>query len=212
VPHNSIAACLARSRSGCMRAANGVVAVVDTWRLSQSRKSSSMIANSEPLIGSMWSSLMIRSSPDLSASRTTAAALPLLALMRWRTSAMASPNDSNGVVLLVTLFSTLVRARKVIGHLFLRHAGAAGSGGRPLMPAMTQKWPVVSRTRSPTQHCSCLSGHPHELNQDGTLSQIDRIPAVWIDTSERAAVWLNRDASCVAAQQYAAINPIKGFC
>jgi hypothetical protein len=83
VPHNSIAARLTRSRSGC--AANGVVAVVDTWRLSQSRKSSSTIANSEPLIGSMWSSLMIRSSPDLSASRTTAAAPPLLVLRRWRT-------------------------------------------------------------------------------------------------------------------------------
>jgi len=96
VPHNSIAARLTRSRSGC--AANGVVAVVDTWRLSQSRKSSSTIANSEPLIGSMWSSLMIRSSPDLSASRTTAAALPLLVLRRWRTSAMASPNDSNRVL------------------------------------------------------------------------------------------------------------------
>jgi hypothetical protein len=93
VPHNSIAACLALSRSGCLRAANGVAAA-DAWRLSQSRKSSSTIANSEPLIGSMWSSLMIRSSPDLSASRTTAAALPLLALRRWRTSAMASPNDS----------------------------------------------------------------------------------------------------------------------
>jgi hypothetical protein len=103
VPHNSIAACLARSRSGCMRAANGVVAVVDTWRLSQSRKSSSTIANSEPLIGSMWSSLMIRSSPDLSASRTTAAALPLLALRRWRTSAMASPNDSNRVLPVLVL-------------------------------------------------------------------------------------------------------------
>ena len=47
----------------------------------------------------MWSSLMIRSSPDLSASRTTAAALPLLALRRWQTSAMAFPNDSNGVLL-----------------------------------------------------------------------------------------------------------------
>ena len=96
VPHNSIAARLTRSRSGC--AANGVVAVVDTWRLSQSRKSSSTIANSEPLIGSMWSSLMIRSSPDLSASRMTAAALPLLVLRRWRTTAMASPNDSNRVL------------------------------------------------------------------------------------------------------------------
>jgi len=101
-PHNLIAACLARSRSGCLR---GVAAVVDTWRLSQSRKSSSTIANSEPPIGSMWSSLMIRSSPDLSASRTTAAALPLLALRRWQTRAMASPNDS---ILPVTLFQ-LVR-------------------------------------------------------------------------------------------------------
>jgi len=90
VPHNSIAACLARSRSG-LRATCGVA----TWRLSQSRKSSSTIANCEPLIGSMWSSLIIRSSCDLSASRTTAAALPLLVLRRWRTSAMASPNDSN---------------------------------------------------------------------------------------------------------------------
>jgi len=89
-----------------MRPANGVVAVVDTWRLSQSRKSSSTIANSEPLIGSMWLSLMIRSSPDLSASRTTAAALPLLALRRWRTSAMASPNDSNRF-LPATLFGLL---------------------------------------------------------------------------------------------------------
>ena len=95
VPHNSIAACLARSRSG-LRATCGVVAWVATWRLSQSRKSSSMIANCEPLIGSTWSSLMIWSSPDLSASRTTAAALSLLTLRRWRTSAMASPNDSNG--------------------------------------------------------------------------------------------------------------------
>ena len=90
--HNSIAACLARSRSG-LRATCGVVA---TWRLSQSRKSSSMIANCEPLIGSTWSSLMIWSSPDLSASRTTTAAFSLLVLRRWRTSAMASPNDSNG--------------------------------------------------------------------------------------------------------------------
>ena len=70
--------------------------LVATWRLSHSRKSSSTIANCEPLIGSTWSSLMIRSSPDLSASRTTAAALSLLTLRRWRTSAMASPNDSNG--------------------------------------------------------------------------------------------------------------------
>src|SRR5215472_10394982 len=52
------------------------------------------IANSELLIGSMWSSLIIRT-PDLSASRTTAAALPLLKLRRQRTSAIASPNDSN---------------------------------------------------------------------------------------------------------------------
>jgi hypothetical protein len=59
-----------------------MVAVLDTWRLSQARKSPSTMTNSEPLIGSMWSSLMIRSSPDLSASRTTAAALPLLA-SRW---------------------------------------------------------------------------------------------------------------------------------
>ena len=95
VPHNSIAACLARSRSGCLGLANGVVAMVDTWRLSQSRKSLSTIANCEPLIASTWSSLMIRSSPDLSASRTTAAAFSLLALRRWRTSVMASPNDSN---------------------------------------------------------------------------------------------------------------------
>jgi len=90
VPHNSIAACLARSRSG-LRATCGVA----TWRLSQSRKSSSTIANCEPLIGSTWSSLMIWSSPDLSASRTTAAALSLLTLRRWRISAMVSPNDSN---------------------------------------------------------------------------------------------------------------------
>jgi len=95
VPHNSIAACLTSSRSGCLRAACGVVAVVDAWRLSQPRKSSSTIANSELLIGSMWSSLIIRSSRDLSASRMTSAALPLLTLRRWRTSAMASPNDSN---------------------------------------------------------------------------------------------------------------------
>ena len=95
VPHNSIAACLTRSRSGCLGAACGVVAWATTWRLSQSRKSFSTIANSELLIGSMWSSLRIWSSPDLSASRTTAAALPLLTLRRWRTSAMASPNDSN---------------------------------------------------------------------------------------------------------------------
>ena len=95
VPHNSIAACLTSSRSGCLRAAGGVVAVVDAWRLSQPRKSSSTIANSELLIGSMWSSLIIRSSRDLSASRMTSAALPLLTLRRWRTSAMASPNDSN---------------------------------------------------------------------------------------------------------------------
>src|SRR5262245_1719154 len=94
-PHNSIAACLARSRSGCLGAALGVVAWAATWRLSQSRKSFSTIANSELLIGSMWSSLMIRSSPDLSASRTTAAALPVLTLRRWQTSAMACPNDSN---------------------------------------------------------------------------------------------------------------------
>jgi hypothetical protein len=70
-----------------LRAACGIVAVSDTWRLSQSRKSSSTIANSELVIGSMWSSLMIRSSPNLSASRTTAAAFPLLVLRRWRTSA-----------------------------------------------------------------------------------------------------------------------------
>ena len=95
VPHNSIAACLTSSRSGCLRAACGVIAVVDAWRFSQLRKSSSTIANSELLIGSMWSSLMIRSSPDLSASRTTAAALPVLTLRRWQTSAMACPNDSN---------------------------------------------------------------------------------------------------------------------
>jgi len=44
VPHNSIAACLARSRSG-LRVACGVVAWAGTWRLSQSRKSSSTIAN-----------------------------------------------------------------------------------------------------------------------------------------------------------------------
>ena len=106
VPHNSIAACLAHSRSGCLRGANSVVPMVGTWRLSQARKSSSTIANSEPLIGSMWSSLTIRSSPDLSASRTTAAALPLLAFRRWQTSAMASPNDSNRV-LPATLFSLL---------------------------------------------------------------------------------------------------------
>ncbi len=55
--HSAITACLARSRSGCLRAANGVVAVLDIWRLSQARKSSSTIAN--PLIGSVWSSLMI---------------------------------------------------------------------------------------------------------------------------------------------------------
>jgi hypothetical protein len=30
--------------------------------------------------------------------------------------------------------------------------------------------------------------------------------------SPEVCVWLNLDASCVAAQQYAAINPIKGFC
>jgi hypothetical protein len=95
VPHNSIAACLTSSRSGCLRAACGVVAVMDAWRLSQPRKSSSTIANSELLIGSMWSSLIIRSSRDLSASRMSAAALPLLTLRRWRASAMASPNDSN---------------------------------------------------------------------------------------------------------------------
>ena len=92
VPHNSIAARLTRSRSGCLGVACSVVA---TWRLSQLRKSSSTIANSEPLTGSMWSSLVMWSSPDLSASRTTAAALALLALRRWRTSSMASPNDSN---------------------------------------------------------------------------------------------------------------------
>jgi len=86
VPHNSIAACLTSSRSGCLRAACGVVAVVDAWRLSQPRKSSSTIANSELLIGSMWSSLIIRSSRDLSASRMSAAALPLLTLRRWRAS------------------------------------------------------------------------------------------------------------------------------
>ncbi len=57
VSHSAITACLARSRSGCLRAANGVVAVLDIWRLSQARKSSSTIAN--PLIGSVWSSLMI---------------------------------------------------------------------------------------------------------------------------------------------------------
>jgi hypothetical protein len=76
-------------------AACGVVAWVATWRLSQSRKSASTIANSELLIGSMWSSLIIRSSPDLSASRMTAEALPVLTLRRWQTSAMAFPNDSN---------------------------------------------------------------------------------------------------------------------
>src|SRR6516165_4961781 len=86
VPHNSVAACLASSRS-CLRATCGVVA----WRLSQSKKSSSTIANCEPLIGSTWSSLMIWSSPDLSASRTTAAALSLLTLRRWRISAMPAP-------------------------------------------------------------------------------------------------------------------------
>jgi len=32
---------------------------------------------------------------DLSASRTTVAALPLLTLRRWRTSPTTSPNDSN---------------------------------------------------------------------------------------------------------------------
>ena len=124
MPHNSIAARLARSRSGGLRAANGV-----TWRLSQSRKSCSTIANSEPLIGSMWSSLMIRSSPDLSASRTTAAALPLLALRRRRTSAMASAKDS---ILPVTLLSLLRSSitHEVIGYLFLRQTKAAGSGGR----------------------------------------------------------------------------------
>src|SRR5262249_15553069 len=93
VPHNSIAACLTRSRSGC--AAGGVVAWATTWRLSQARKSSPTNANSELLIGSMWSSLIIRSSRDLRASRMTSAALPLLTLRRWRTSAMASPYDSN---------------------------------------------------------------------------------------------------------------------
>src|SRR6516165_1207414 len=35
VPHNSIAACLTSSRSGCLRAACGVVAVMDAWRLSR---------------------------------------------------------------------------------------------------------------------------------------------------------------------------------
>ena len=50
MPHNSIAARLAHSRSGCLRGANGVVAMVDTWRLSQTRNSSATIANSEPLI------------------------------------------------------------------------------------------------------------------------------------------------------------------
>jgi hypothetical protein len=99
------------------RVASGVVAVVDTWRLSQSRKFSSTIANSEPLIGSMWSSLMTRSSPDLSASRTTAAALPLLALRRWRTSAMASPNDSNRVLPVLLLTECTRRS----GMVFLRH-------------------------------------------------------------------------------------------
>ena len=94
VPHNSIAACLASSRSG-LRVGCGVVAWVATWRLSHSRKSSSTIANCEPLIGSTCSSLMMWSSPDLSASRTTTAAFSLLALRRWRTSVMASPNDSN---------------------------------------------------------------------------------------------------------------------
>ena len=56
MPHNSIAACLARSRSG-LRATCGVVAWVATWRLSQSRKFSLTIANCEPLIGSTWSSM-----------------------------------------------------------------------------------------------------------------------------------------------------------
>jgi len=64
-------------------------------RLSHSRKSSSTIANCEPLVGSTCSSLMMWSSPDLSASRTTTAAFSPLALRRWRTSVMAFPNDSN---------------------------------------------------------------------------------------------------------------------
>jgi len=136
VPHNSIAACFARSRSGCLGAANGVVTVVDTCRLSQPRKSCSTIANSEPLIGSMWSSLMIRSSPDLSASRTTAAALPLLALSRWRTSAMASPNDNNGI--LPVTFERAVRGGfRAIAWVRWRLRQASGRADRPDPPCIS---------------------------------------------------------------------------